>query len=719
MSTPSDSDNPPSDSSDVRSTEEEASDPLSDRETEGPSFPPAVPAASTGETTEEDEPEPPDTSVGASLSDTPEDADREDAVGTDDGPATLGELEEPQRLHPLTLLQRVLASLPAVALLLVPVVMNPSSQNVFYLFTTVVYGVIALPSILLQYYRFSYRLTEKQIIIQSGVFNRKNRSIPIERVQNVQIEQNLLARAATIAKVKIETAGSTGTEGVLEYVSLSEAHRIRQVIRSFQRDRMGRTTGALAEDSSVEDAAEGSLADTQEQVAEGPQPLQTNVEGDGGRPAHEEESPEAAGPEAEGIEGVGPEAARPPSRQSAYERSTYEPSTYEPSTYEPSTQSPTETSELFRMSLARVLLSGMFRFSLVYIAVVFSVFQFVEPDTLLNYVMASRSQVQAFFDTIYDSPFLAALVTIVFASFFGWLTGILINLTRYYNFHLWLDGDKLRKRHGLFTVTEGTIPIEKVQALIIRTNPFMEAFGWYALEAQTVGLDVNEQGHRVVVPFARLRDVLDIGRNVRSFDLPEAFKSVSPLTIRRSFVRYIVALSVAVAPAAYFYPADWWHPMEVALPWWSYTLTPLLLGWAYLQYRFHGYRLQNDGLYVRRGVIGRYIWVLPTEKQHVYYSTASVFQRRLGLKTVFVDTAGAAGFAYPEIVDVPENAADGTMNRLYEQFETLYQNRIRTTTGSANTRLTADERPQLPSQAPSQGAPSKKEHTEKAPAKEE
>ena len=695
---------------------------------EDPSFPSAAPAGSTGETNGGDKPEPPPTSASASdsdttagkgeaastekpapLSDTPEDVHREDIAGTDNGPATLGELKEPQRLHPLTLLQRVLASLPAVALLLVPVVMNPSSQNVFYLFTTVVYGVIALPSILLQYYRFSYRLTEKQIVIQSGVFNRKNRSIPIERVQNVQIEQNLLARAATIAKVKIETAGSTGTEGVLEYVSLSEAHRIRQVIRSFQRDRMGRTTGALAEESSVEDAVEGSLADTQEQVAEGPQPPQTNVEGDGGRPAPEEQGPEAEGPEAEGLEGVGPEAARPPSQQSAYKRSTYE----------KASRSPTETSELFRMSLARVLLSGMFRFSLVYIAVVFSVFQFVEPDTLLNYVMASRSQVQAFFDTIYDSPFLAALVTIVFASFFGWLTGILINLTRYYNFHLWLDGDKLRKRHGLFTVTEGTIPIEKVQALIIRTNPFMEAFGWYALEAQTVGLDVNEQGHRVVVPFARLCDVLDIGRNVRSFDLPEAFKSVSPLTIRRSFVRYIVALSVAVAPAAYFYPADWWHPMEVALPWWSYTLTPLLLGWAYLRYRFHGYRVQDDGLYVRRGVIGRYIWVLPTEKQHVYYSTASVFQRRLGLKTVFVDTAGAAGFAYPEIVDVPENAADGTMNRLYEQFETLYQNRIRTTTGSANTRLTADERPQLPSQAPSQGAPSKKEHTEKAPAKEE
>jgi len=357
-----------------------------------------------------------------------------------------------------------------------------------------------------------------------------------------------------------------------------------------------------------------------------------------------------------------------------------------------------ETNELFQMPLERVLLSGMFRFSLVYIAVVFSVFQFVEPDTLLNYVMASRSQVQSVFDTIYDSPALAVGVTIIFASFFGWLTGILINLTRYYNFHLWLEGDKLRKRHGLFTVREGTIPLEKVQALILRTNPLMEAFGWYALEAQTVGIDVDEQGHRVVVPFAQIKDVLDIGRRIRAFSLPDTFTSVSPLTIRRSFARYTVGLSVLVAPAVYFYPETWWHPLDVAAPYWAFALTPLLLVWAYLQYLRHGYDIGEEALYIRRGVIGRYIWVLPTEKQHVYYTTASVFQRRLGLKSFFVDTAGAGGFAYPDVVDVPADVADNALDHLYGRFETLYENRIRAATGSADTRLSAEERPQLPNE---------------------
>ncbi|PEN14595.1 hypothetical protein CRI94_06120 [Longibacter salinarum] len=563
----------------------------------------------------------PDESASASIEEANDAGDADDSDGRE--PATLGALQEPQRLHPLTLLQRFLASLPALVLLLLPVLMNPSSENVFYLFMTAAFGLIALPSILLQYYRFSYRLTEKQIIIQSGVFNRQHRSIPIERVQNVQIEQNLLARIADIAKVKIETAGSSGTEGVLEYVSLKEAHRIRHAIRSFQRETVGETAPMVTPDIDTEDGA--------------------------GEVAAEEISDEAE--------------------------------------------------ILFQMPLQRVLLSGMFRFSLIYIAVVFSVFQFFEPDTLLNYVLASRSQFQAIVDAVYASPFFAAVMTVMFAALFGWLTGIAINLNRYYGFHLWLEGDKLRKRHGLFTVTEGTIPLKKVQALILHTNPLMEAFGWFALEAQTIGLNVDEQGHRVIVPFAQLDQVRQIGKRVRDFDLQEPFERVSPLTIRRSFVRYLVGLSVIVVPAAYFWPPDWLAPMGVALPYWAYALTPLLLLWAYLQYTHHGYAVDDEALYVRRGVIGRYIWILPTEKHHVFYTRASVFQRRLGLKSFFVDTAGAASFAYPEVIDVPENTADKALDQLDDQFHTLYENRIRAATGSADTRLSADERPQLPDDA--------------------
>ena len=555
--------------------------------------------------------EPP--SPDAASSDAPADAETASTAAT-----TLGTIHEPQRLHPLTLLLRVGASLPALLVILFPLLRNPgSTENITSLVLGVLYGLFALPAILLQYWRFSYRITPKQIVIQSGVLTRKNRSIPIERIQNIQIERSLVARGLGLAKVKIETAGSSGTEGSLEYVSADEARTIRRAVRSFQRD-TAETEAPSRADDAADDAAD------------------------------------AADPAAE---------------------------------------------TLFAMPLRRVLLSGAFRFSLLYLAVIFSVLEFFNPETLLQRVFRD-DRLDWLAGLVLSHPAAAIATTVLVAILLGWASGIAVHLARYYNFRLWLEGDKLRKRHGLFTVTEGTIPLDKVQTLILRTNPFMRAFGWYELKVQTIGIDVDEQGHRVIAPFASAERILELAGRVRAFDLPDSFSHVSRLTIRRRFFRYTAALTAGLLPAVYFWPADWLHPAGAALPWWGFALVPAALGWAVLQYRNHTYAVGADGFYIRRGVLSHYLWIVPTEKFHAFHATASLFQRRLGLKTLFVDTAGAAGFAYPEVIDVPAETADEQFRTLYRRFRRLYRARVEAATGAPDTRLSPHERPRLPTNAP-------------------
>ncbi len=545
---------------------------------------------------------------------------------------TLSALKEAQRLHPLTLLHQFVSTIPALVFIVYPVFLDADFDNVVSLFLSAVYGLAVLPSIVLRYLRFSYRLTPKQLIIQKGVFSRTNRSIPIERVQNVQIDRPLLSRFIGTARVKIETAGSSGTEASLEYVTTREAARIREAIRSFQRV----TTGNSATGNSA------------------------NGHGANGNGAN-----------GEAADGHGATAAGGHAKASGRE-------------------------ELFTMALGRVVLAGAFRFSLVYIAVIASIFQFVDPEMLVDWFEASRGELEGAWGRLAASPVAAGVATVLLAALLGWLTGIALTVNRYFGFRLWMEGDKLRRRQGLLNVTEGTIPLAKVQALVVRTNPLMRAFNWYTLQVQIVGTDVNEQGHRVVVPFAPWADVVRLGQRIRSFSMPEAFERVSPLTIRRTTVRATVAMAAFVVPGAYFWPADWVHLAGVALPWWTFAAWPLVPGLAYLQYRQHGYALHDDGFYVRRGVFTHHIWILPTEKHHVFHAAASIFQRRLGLKTLLVDTAGAASGAYPTVTDVPATTATTLADRLYRQFQALYARRIEAATGSPDTRLARDERPALP-----------------------
>ena len=81
--------------------------------------------------------------------------------------------------------------------------------------------VIVLPYILwieLNYQNYTYTFLPKRFRVSKGVFNKERVIIPYEKIQNININHNILERALGIATVKIETAGTNPgeSEGVIE-----------------------------------------------------------------------------------------------------------------------------------------------------------------------------------------------------------------------------------------------------------------------------------------------------------------------------------------------------------------------------------------------------------------------------------------------------------------------------------------------------------------------
>lgn len=143
-------------------------------------------------------------------------------------------LAEWRRLHPLTLVYRGVMNLPGLAIPLYFAFIQKDASEIIYITIFLVFGLLAFPSIVLAYYFFEFLVTPKEIVIKSGVFNRQTRSIPIRRVQNIEINQNFLHKILGLARVNIETAGDVETEGALEYVSKNDAEDVRRVIRTYQ-----------------------------------------------------------------------------------------------------------------------------------------------------------------------------------------------------------------------------------------------------------------------------------------------------------------------------------------------------------------------------------------------------------------------------------------------------------------------------------------------------
>jgi putative membrane protein len=516
-------------------------------------------------------------------------------------------LDRMRRLHPFTLVQRFLISAPALFLVLLPALRNPNAGSWVTVGMLFLYAVFVVPIFVTQYLRFRYAVTSDEIVIHKGVFTYQHRNIPFDRIQNIEIEQSPIPRLFGTARVKIETAGSRSTEGVIEFVDLAEARRIRSTVRARQRARTA----------------------------------------DPGVPASPPGAAEAEHSTAHGVAGGAAGAPASP------EMDTDRPESGE------------HEELLHVMSLGRVLLSGVFRFSLFYIVAIFSAIEYlgVQPEDVTRWFGGDRLEAVA--DLLERSPLVVVVTTAATVSLLAWLTGIATNLNRFYGFRLALEDQKLHTRHGLLTVSEGTIPLKKVQALLIRTNPLMSLFGWHRLELQTMGFDPNDRGYRVAAPFARREDVLRLARVIRPVESPGRLNAVSRLMIRRTFVRYSVALSVAAGGVGAF-----WDP---AL--WGFAALPILLVLAVQQYRHHGYRVTDEYLYVRRGVFRESFWILPVDRFQVFYLTQSLLQRRLGLRSLYVDTAGAGVMMHPVVMDLDAEEADQVLESLHAHFVTHFQGR--------------------------------------------
>ncbi|RJK96157.1 hypothetical protein D5H78_10845 [Vallicoccus soli] len=135
------------------------------------------------------------------------------------------------RLHPLTPVLRGWRFVVAALAVLVPQnadLLGGGQRGLLRLGTGVavlllvggVAGVLA--------WRFTrYGIDGGDLRVDSGVLFRRSRRVRLDRLQAVDVVQPLLARLLGMAELRLEVAGGSSTEAPLAYLSLDDAHRLR------------------------------------------------------------------------------------------------------------------------------------------------------------------------------------------------------------------------------------------------------------------------------------------------------------------------------------------------------------------------------------------------------------------------------------------------------------------------------------------------------------
>lgn len=114
-------------------------------------------------------------------------------------------------------------------LLVLLVKKNKKGIDTFEL-TLMALPVIILVRSLVGYFYFRFFIANDELVIRKGLISKKTITIPLQKIQAVHIEQNLLHQLANVAKVKIDTAGTEKTEAVIDAIEVPKAEQLKEFL---------------------------------------------------------------------------------------------------------------------------------------------------------------------------------------------------------------------------------------------------------------------------------------------------------------------------------------------------------------------------------------------------------------------------------------------------------------------------------------------------------
>jgi putative membrane protein len=487
---------------------------------------------------------------------------------------------EERRLHPATLMLAIpklgpqsLNMLPAFAAI------GVTGNWAWIVPAILAFLILSLISSLISWLRFTWRVDEDDIAITSGVFSRNHRTIPFDRIQDVNIEQGLFARLLGLAKVTLETGGGGGgkdEEGALNAIALEDAAALRDHIRAHRSAKAAVPLAAAG-------PASATLAAEAEPVAWG--------------------------------------------------------------------------RELFAMTPQRLLVAGIFNFSLAIMAVLFGAIQTF--DDLLPFDpfevevwidLANQFGLEAWVRTHQWLTLIGGLAALLVL---GMVTGLVRMIMANWGFRLERTERGFRRTRGLTTRTDVVIPAARVQGAVVSSGFIGRRFGWHSLALQSLASDGKDEADHAVAPFAKLTEIDailgELGLDRANLEeaphrRDDAWQTVHPIEALGGVVvaAILALLAIANLPSIIATLAGEEIAIVAWIPATLIFLTLLMLAVSWLDWRNQRWTFDGRVLHIVRGALTRTHYVLPARNVQSADLAIGPVMRRFGVATLVLGVPGGS-----------------------------------------------------------------------------
>lgn len=324
---------------------------------------------------------------------------------------------------------------------------------------------------------------------------------------------------------------------------------------------------------------------------------------------------------------------------------------------------------LYRISTSDLAVLSVASFDLRVASFLTVILSITAPSVIIGFILSAPIDPVAIVVAI-------GLVVVILSAVLSAASAIVNN----YGFTLSRLGDELRYERGLLQRYDGSIPLDKVQTLVLQENVLMRALGYASLTIETAGYAPGQGSAESAkaVPISERSRTVSIAARIESFG-ESTFRRPAKRARVRYTIRYVLlALSLTAAS----FGLDWWLPFSFA--WWVVVIgLPLAPIAAHYKWKHRGYALTDDHALLRSGFWRRRTHIVPYYRIQTVEEVQSILQRRWGIATVVVDTAGSSGFVSgdPMAYDLDEHDASELRQQLSIELQESLQIRKHRTTG--------------------------------------
>lgn len=116
----------------------------------------------------------------------------------------------------------------SVVPLLIGIVGTSGSKQDF-----IIIAIAAFASVItiIQFWFYHYWLEDDRLVVKEGILFKSLRQVPYERIQNVNVEKNVLHRLLNVATLQIESASGVKPEAVIRVISNDQVSHIQRIIK--------------------------------------------------------------------------------------------------------------------------------------------------------------------------------------------------------------------------------------------------------------------------------------------------------------------------------------------------------------------------------------------------------------------------------------------------------------------------------------------------------